>query len=357
MNLFSQYALGPLSLPNRVVMAPMTRSRAIGNVPNELGRTYYTQRASAGLLITEGTAPSPDGLGYARIPGLYDEAQVAGWRRVTDAVHEAGGRIVVQLMHVGRIAHRLNMPAGARIVAPSALRAEGLMFTDQEGRVPFGEPEALDAAGVADAREGFVKASRNAIAAGFDGVELHGANGYLLEQFLHPHANRRTDAYGGSAENRNRFVIEVARACAEAIGAERVGIRFSPFGTNGDLAARTSEQESDETRAQYVALAEALRGLLYVHVVRTQHARTAETASAIRTAFGGPFVLNGGFDRESAEAALASGAADLVSFGRQFISNPDLVARMREGHALAPFRPELFFSPGAEGYVDYPAAT
>lgn len=349
MDLFSSYRLGSLELPNRAVMAPMTRSRAIGGVPNGLMREYYTQRASAGLIITEGVAPSPNGMGYARIPGLFSPAQVEGWRAVTESVRANGGRMFAQLMHVGRIAHPLNMPEGARVLAPSAIRAEGAMFTDQEGPQPMAEPAAMSEAEVREAREEFVRAARNAIEAGFDGVELHGANGYLLEQFLHPHTNRREDGYGGDVERRVRFVAETARAVADAIGAERTGIRLSPYNTFNDMPAY------DEVEATYEALAQDLRGLLYVHVVRNPHEGFTQTERTIRRAFGGPLILNGGFDRDTAQAALASEQADLIAFGRPFIANPDLVERMRRGAELATANAQTFYSPGAEGYTDYPA--
>lgn len=349
MDLFSSYSLGSISLSNRVVMAPMTRSRATGGIPNELMREYYGQRASAGLIITEGTAPSANGLGYARIPGLFSPEQVAGWRTVTDHVHALGGRIFAQLMHVGRVAHALNLPAGARVVAPSAVRAEGQMYTDQQGMQPFPTPEAMSEADVREARDEFVRAAKNAIDAGFDGVELHGANGYLLEQFLHPHSNRRTDAYGGSVANRARFVAEVAQASAEAIGPGRVGIRLSPYNTYNDLPAH------DEVLAQYTALAPSLRGLAYVHLVNHTSEGFAATADAIRAGFGGPIMLNGGFTRETAQAALDAGRAELISFGRPFIGNPDLVARMKKGAELVSASHQIFFSPGREGYTDFPA--
>jgi N-ethylmaleimide reductase len=349
MNLYTPYRLGRLELPNRIVMAPMTRSRALGGIANELMARYYAQRASAGLIVTEGIAPSPSGLGYARIPGLYSAEQVAGFRRVTDAVHAAGGRIVAQLMHVGRIAHPANLPAGARILAPSAVGAAGSMWTDQQGPQPMPVPEAMSAGDVREARDAFVLASRNAIDAGFDGVELHGANGYLLEQFLHPHSNRRTDAYGGGVEQRTRFVAEVAQAAAAAIGPDRVGIRLSPYNTFNDVPLH------DEVHATYAALAAKLAGLSYVHLVQNQHLGYAETERAVRKAFGGTLVVNGGFDRERAEATLAAGQADLIAFGRPFISNPDLVARLAVGAPLASADPATFYSAGSEGYVDYPA--
>jgi N-ethylmaleimide reductase len=350
MTLFTPYRLGAIELANHIVMAPMTRSRAIGGVPNELMRDYYTQRASAGLIVTEGVAPSPNGLGYARIPGLFSRDQIEGWRAVTDSVHAAGGRIVAQLMHVGRIAHPHNLPAGGRVLAPSAVRANGTMYTDQEGPQPFPEPAEMTAADVREARGELIQAARNAIEAGFDGIELHGANGYLLEQFLNPHTNRRTDEYGGSVERRARFVLEVAHGAAEAIGAARVGIRLSPYNTFNDLTVH------DEVHAQYEAVARGLRGLLYVHVVANPHAGFADTAAAIRAGFGGPIMLNGGFDRARAEAALAAGQADLISFGRPFIANPDLVARMQRGAELAAPQPQTFYTPGPVGYVDYPVS-
>lgn len=349
MTLFTTYRLGRMELPNRVVMAPMTRSRALGALPNVLHSRYYAQRASAGLIVTEGIAPSPNGLGYARIPGLYSAEQVAAFRPVTEAVHAAGGRILAQLMHVGRVAHPQNMPPGARVLAPSAVGAAGTMWTDEAGPQPMPPPAAMSLGDVRAAREEFVQAARNAIAAGFDGVELHGANGYLLEQFLHPHSNRRDDDYGGDIARRRRFVTEVAEAAAGAIGADRVGIRLSPYSTFNDLPLH------DEVHATYTELAAALRGLLYIHLVQGAHPGCAGTASAIRAAFGGPLISNGGLDRERAEALLARGDADLAAFGRPFIANPDLVARMQRGALLATPDPATFYSAGSEGYVDYPA--
>jgi len=350
--LLTPYELGAMTLPTRVVMAPMTRSRAVGGVPNDLMATYYAQRASAGLIVTEGVAPVPDGLGYARIPGLWSDAQVAGWRAVTDAVHAAGGRIVAQLMHVGRIAHALNLPEGARIVAPSAVTAGGTMYTDERGPQPHGAPEALDADGLAAAREGFVQAALNARAAGFDGVELHAANGYLLEQFLSPHTNRRDDGYGGDIAGRIRFVAEVAEAVAAAIGADRTGVRLSPYNTFNDMRLY------DDVEPTYLALVERLAplGLMYVHLVGTPDERSADTARAIRRAFGGPVILNGGFDRARAEHAIAEGRADLVAFGRPFIANPDFVVRLRTGADLAEPDPSTFYTPGRAGYTDYAIA-
>jgi N-ethylmaleimide reductase len=254
-------------------------------------------------------------------------------------------------MHVGRIAHAANLPAGARALAPSAVGAAGNMWTDEHGPQPMPVPEAMSAGDVREAREGFARAARNAVEAGFDGVELHSANGYLLEQFLHPHTNRRADGYGGGVEGRTRFVVEVAQASAAAIGADRVGIRLSPYSTFNDLPLH------DEVHATYASLATQLAGLLYVHVVQSQHGGHPETERAIRSGFGGPLIVNGGFDRARAETTLGEGRADLIAFGRPFIANPDLVLRLARGAALAAPDPATFYSAGSEGYVDYPTLT
>lgn len=351
MTLFTPFSLGKLTLRNRIVMAPMTRSRAIGNVPNDAMALYYEQRASAGLIITEAISPSPNGLGYARIPGLFNAEQTRGFRAVTTRVHARGGAIFAQLMHVGRIAHPLNLPKGARVLAPSAVRASGDMYTDAQGLQPFATPEAMSLADIEQAKQEFVRAAQNAIEAGFDGVELHGANGYLLEQFLHPGTNQRTDAYGGGDAQRNRFVIETAQAVAEAIGRERVGIRISPYNTFNDMPRR------EDAVLAYADLARALRGLAYIHVVGSDHPRFAETLAAIRRELAGPIILNGGLDRERAEQVLREGQAELVSFGRPFISNPDFVERTAQQAALAEPDPSTFYTPGVEGYTDYPALT
>jgi N-ethylmaleimide reductase len=261
--LFTKTTLGPLSLQNHLVMCPLTRSRATGNVPNDLMVQYYKQRASAGMIITEGTSPSPNGLGYPRIPGIFSKEQVAGWKKVTDAVHASGAKMFIQFMHTGRISHPLNLPAGAKVVAPSAIAAAGEMYTDAEGMKPLPTPAAMAEADIKTAIEEFVTAAKNAVAAGFDGIELHGANGYLLEQFIRPNSNVRTDKYGGSIENRARFVLEVADATIAAIGKDKVGIRLSPFGVFNDMPLY-SEMESD-----YRYLAEKLnaKGLVYIHLV------------------------------------------------------------------------------------------
>lgn len=352
MSLFSEHALGPALLKNRIVMAPMTRCRAIDNVPTPVMADYYAQRASAGLIVTEGTAPSPNALGYPRIPGVFNSEQVEGWRRVTDAVHAAGGKIFLQLMHTGRIGHPINMPGDAEIVAPSAIAAAGAMFTDTDGMQPHPEPRAMTQDDIRQAIDEFVTAARNAIDAGFDGVELHSANGYLLEQFLNPNVNRRDDHYGGSVENRARFVVDVARAVAEAIGAERTGIRLSPHSTFNDHAPYENVAEQYGWLARQI---EAL-GLVYVHLVLGQEGLPEETRKTIREGYSGTLIVNTGFNRDRADNVIDTGGADLVSFGLPFIANPDLVERMHSGVALAAPDQNLFYAPGPEGYVDYPRA-
>lgn len=350
MNLFEPFHLGPLLLTNRIVMAPMTRSRAVGNLANDLHRLYYAQRASAGLIITEGIAPSANALGYARIPALFNEEQAASWRPVTEAVHQSGGRIIAQLMHVGRIGHPLNLPHGARLVAPSAVAASGQIHTDASGLQPFPQPEEMSRADVRAAIGEFEQAAALAREAGFDGVELHGANGYLIEQFINPHINRRTDAYGGSVEARSRFALEALDAAASAIGRERVAIRLSPYNTFNDAPLY------DEIHEQYLYLARHLTGLLYVHLVQNRHPEYRRLEDAMRAVTEAPVVLNGGFDRERAQAALDEGRTDLISFGRPFIANPDLVHRFQSNLDLATPDPTTFYTPGEHGFVDYEPA-
>ncbi|MCB9779502.1 MAG: alkene reductase [Alphaproteobacteria bacterium] len=351
--LFSSADVGALSLKNRVVMAPMTRSRSIGNVPGELVATYYGQRAGAGLIITEGTSPSPDGLGYARIPGIYSDAQVDGWRAVADAVHAEGARIFVQLMHTGRVAHPANMPEGARVVGPSAVAAPGEMWTDSQGMQPHPVPHALTETEIEATIDGYVLAARQARRAGIDGVELHGANGYLIDQFLNVASNQRTDGWGGTIQGRARFAVEVARRVADAIGADRVGIRLSPYGVFNGMTPSADEHEL------FAHLAAALGdlGLAYVHIV-DHSAMGAPPVSdavkdAIRDGFDGPVILSGGYDAARAEADLAAGKGALVAFGRPFISNPDLVEKLASGAALTAPDPSTFYTPGPQGYTDY----
>jgi N-ethylmaleimide reductase len=353
-SLFTSTSLGHLQLPNRIVMSPMTRSRAIGNVPNAMMATYYGQRAAAGLLITEGTAPSANGLGYARIPGIYSPAQIAGWKLVADAVHAAGGRIFVQLMHTGRVGHPHNLPAGGRLVAPSAVAAPGTMYTDAAGPQPHPVPVAMTPDDIRAAIGELVHAARAAIAAGLDGVELHAANGYLIEQFLNTASNQRTDGYGGTIAGRMRFALEVARATADAIGGHRVGIRISPHGAFGGMVS------DPETDALYGQLAPELAriGLVYLHVVDHSSMGTPPVSdqlkASLRQAFRGTYILSGGYDRARADADLAAGKGDLVAFGRPFLANPGLVDKLRRGAELRAPDPTTFYTPGEHGYVDWP---
>ncbi|CAN5390512.1 alkene reductase [soil metagenome] len=354
MSLYTPFKLGRIELPNRIVMAPMTRSRSPGNVPSPSVATYYAQRADAGLLVTEGTSPSLNGLGYSRIPGVFSPDQIKGWRVVTDAVHAKGGHIFIQLMHTGRVAHPNNMPAGGRIVAPSAIAAPGKMYTDQEGPLDHPVPAELSAAEIQAAVAEFTHAARSAIEAGADGVELHGANGYLIEQFLNTASNQRTDQYGGSVANRIRFAVEVVESVAKAIGPDRVGIRLSPYGANGGMVS------DPDTDAVYIALAKELTriGIVYLHVV--DHSAMGAPAvppaikEALRSTFKGAFILSGGYDLEKATADLAANKGDLVAFGRPFIANPDFVTKLQTGAPLAQADHTLFFSPGDKGYIDWP---
>lgn len=352
--LFSKTALGSLTLQNRLVMAPMTRNRATGNIPNELMAEYYAQRASAGLIITEGTSPSPNGLGYPRIPGIFSAAQVAGWKHVADAVHEQGAKLFMQLMHTGRIGHELNLPTGGRVLAPSAVAAAGEMYTDAEGMKLNAMPQEMTDADIKTAIREFAQAAENAVAAGCDGIELHAANGYLLEQFIRPNSNLRTDRYGGPIENRARFVLEVTEAVIIAIGKDRVGMRLSPFGVFNDMPSY------DEMEAEYAWLAQQLdmRGLTYLHLV--DHSAMgappvpASIKATFRSSFKGALILSGGYDAARAESDLAAGKCNLVAVGRPFLANPDLVARWKTGAALNAPDQATFYTPGTMGYTDYP---
>ena len=348
-DLFAPVRLGSLELKNRFVMAPMTRNRAgEGTAPTALNAEYYAQRAGAGLIVTEGTQPSAVGQGYPNTPGLHTDAQVAGWRLVADAVHARGGRIFAQLMHVGRIGHPVI--TGVQPVAPSAITPDGEVFT-QEGMKPFTEPRALETSELPGVVAEFVDASRRAVEAGLDGVELHSANGYLLHQFLADSTNLRTDSYGGSPAHRARFVVEVATAVADAIGADKVGIRVSPGGTFNDMA----ETEVEQT---YAALVEGLAplGLAYLHITEGPETSFGE---ALAKQFGGIVIASTAFTGDSslatAQETVDTGHGDLFAIGRDFIANPDLVQRLRTGAPLNEQRTELFYGGGAEGYTDYPA--
>jgi len=355
--LFEPFKLGQITLTNRVVMAPMTRCRATpDHIPTPIMVDYYGQRAEAGLIVAEGTSPSPNGLGYARIPGLYTQAHVEAWRPVTEAVHERGGHIFLQLMHTGRVSHPLNMPEGARILAPSAVGLEEQMWTDQEGLQPYPVPSAMNDEDILHTIEEYATSAQLAIEAGFDGVELHGANGYLIEQFLNVATNRRTDSLGGTVDNRARFAIVVAKAVSDRIGANRTGIRLSPYGV---FNATTSDPDTD---ALYIHLAAAFRELelAYVHIVDHSAMGAPEVPwsikDAIREGFGGAIILSGGYDAERANADLAAGRGQLVAFGRPFISNPDLVQRLKLGGSLTTPDDSTFYTPGEQGYTDYPLA-
>ena len=344
---FSPYRLGNLALKNRTVMAPMTRSRAVdGNVPNPLAATYYAQRASAGLIVTEATQVSPQGVGYIRTPGIHSAAPVAGWTSITDAVHGADGKIFLQLWHVGRISHP-DFHGGALPVAPSAIAASGTVFTDA-GPKPMVTPRALELGELPGIVAQFRAGAENAKRAGFDGVEIHGANGYLLDQFSRDGTNRRADAYGGSVENRARLPLEVVDAVVGVWGPARVGYRVSPNGAFNSMA------DSDPRRT-FGHLAEQLdrRGIGYLHAVDPLADGDKRISPLLRRIFSGTYIVNGGFDLASANAALARGA-DLVAFGVPFLANPDLPERYRRGAALNKPDQATFYAGEAKGYVDYP---
>ncbi len=352
---FTPYSLGKSTLSNRIVMAPMTRSRAINNIPNDLMASYYKQRAAAGLIITEGVSPSPNGLGYARIPGIFSAEQIIGWKKVTDAVHETGGKIFAQIMHTGRIGHPANLPKGARVIAPSSILAAGQMWTDTKGLQNHPIPQELSAQQLQETKEEFVQAARNAIEAGFDGIELHGANGYLLEQILSAHSNKRKDEYGGSIKNRSRFILEVAQEASDAIGKEKVGIRLSPFGVFNDMP------DYPEVEATYTYLAEELNkiGIQYIHIVDHSAGGAPEVPlhikKNIRDRFKNTLILSGGYTLDRAEKDLESGFADLVAFGKPFITNPDLVERFQKKLPLnSNLDASTLYSAAAKGYTDYP---
>lgn len=353
--LLSSYKLGTIELKNRIVMAPMTRSRAIGNIPNQLMAEYYGQRAAAGLIITEGTSPSPNGLGYSRIPGIYNDEQVSGWKNITEKVHSKDGKIFVQLMHTGRISHYENMPEEAVIIAPSAVKPAGQMWTDTHGLKDFPIPKEMTIEEIHQTKQEYITAAINSIKAGFDGIELHGANGYLLEQFLSPVSNIRNDNYGGSIQNRCRFLLEIIKDIVEEIGKDKVGLRLSPYGVASDMP---NYPEIDET---YKYLAEKLNsiGILYIHLVDHSAMGAPEVPLAIKRAirkrFENTIIHSGGYNMKHAEAELEKGLANLIAFGRPFINNPDLVERFTNGWQLSTeLDMSTFYTPGEKGYTDYP---
>jgi N-ethylmaleimide reductase len=350
--LFEPYALGGITLANRVIMAPLTRNRAgAGLVPSELAAEYYAQRASAGLIITEATQVSKQAQGYQDTPGIYTEAQIDGWRKVTAAVHEKGGRIVMQLWHVGRVSH-VDLLGGDAPVAPSAIRAATKTFVNN-GFADVSEPRALELDELPGIVNDFRQAAANAIKAGFDGVEVHGANGYLLEQFAKDGANIRTDAYGGSVENRARLMLEVTAAVAEEIGAERTGIRLSPVSPANGISASDPQAQYDYIVDQLEAL-----GIAYIHVVEGATGGPRDVApfdyASLRRRFSKTYIANNGYGLELATSHLTDGKADLIAFGRPFIANPDLVERLQSGAPLSEMNPATIYGGGAAGYTDYP---
>ncbi len=355
MDLFSPIQLGAYTLPNRIVMAPLTRNRAaVGNVPQAINVTYYTQRASAGLIIAEATQVSPQGQGYPATPGIHSPEQIAGWRTITDAVHKLGGLIFLQLWHVGRISHPSLQPNGELPVAPSAI-APNVTASTYEGSKPSVTPRALELSEIPTVIEQFRQGAANALAAGFDGVEIHGANGYLLDQFLQDGTNQRTDEYGGSVANRARLHLEITEAVVGVWGADRVGIRLSPSGTFNDM----SDSNPKETFS-YVIKELNRFGLAYLHIVEgweaeVRHGGTLIPTSYFRPLFSGNLMVNAGYTKEKGNAAIASGAADLVSFGQLFIANPDLPERFRQDAPLNEPDSSTFYGGTEKGYTDYPA--
>ncbi len=352
--LFEPVQLGHITLSNRIVMAPLTRSRAKdGDVPSELAIEYYAQRASAGLIIAEATQISPSGKGYVYTPGIYNDTQVTAWKHITDAVHAKGGRIFLQLWHVGRISHPSIQPGGILPVAPSAIKPDGQAYT-KDGFVPLVTPRALDTAEIPGIVNQYKISAQHALAAGFDGVEIHAANGYLLDQFLRDKTNHRTDAYGGSIENRARLVLEVAEAVVGVWGGDRVGIRISPLSKFGDISDSNPE-------ALFMHVVKALNPfkLAYLHVIEGDTGGDREVEGgfdlqSLHRAFNGLYMANNGYDFALAEQTVDARRADLIAFGRPYIANPDLVRRLREGAPLSVADPATMYGGGAAGYVDYP---
>jgi 2,4-dienoyl-CoA reductase-like NADH-dependent reductase (Old Yellow Enzyme family) len=345
--LFDPLKLGDLTLKNRVVMAPLTRSRSgVERVPGPLVAQYYEQRASAGLIITEATSVTPLGVGYADTPGIWSKAQVEGWKLTTKAVHDAGGLIFMQLWHVGRISHPTFLD-GQPPVSASAIAARGDVSLLRP-KQPYPVPRELSLEEIADVVEAYRRGAENAKHAGFDGVELHGANGYLLDQFLQDGSNRRTDAYGGSVENRARLMLEAVDAAISVFGPKRVGLHLAPRGDAHDMG-------DSDLSATFTYVAQAMRERGIAFLMARERKADDSRGPALKAAFGGVYIVNEGFDLAKGEAALASGEADAVGFGKLFISNPDLPARLKAGAPLNPWIAETFYSPGPEGYVDYPA--
>lgn len=340
-----------ITLRNRVVMAPMSRRRSENGIPGNSVAVYYGQRAGAGLIIAENTAVAANGVGYLHVPGIYNKAQQAAWKKVTEEVHARNGKIFLQLVHTGRIGHPLNQEGAVPLVAPSAVTAAEIIRVPGNIHLPAPQPEVLSTAGTQAMIAAHVQAAVHAIEAGFDGVEIHGAHGFLPEQFLHPHTNQRTDQYGGSIANRSRFLLEVMEGVAAAIGKERTGIRLSPFATLNDLPA----YEEEEATHQYIVDALQKMEILYIHLSNQSYSIPETFIADVRRRFSNLLILAGDFTAASAEAALQKGLADLVAFGRPFIANPDLVERFRHHAPLAVADKETFYEGGDKGYIDYPA--
>lgn len=353
--LFEPYKLGPITLSNRTVMAPLTRNRAIaGNVPNPLAIEYYSQRASAGLIVTEGTAVSQQGQGYQDVPGIHTKEQIAGWKKVTDAVHAKGGHIFTQIWHVGRISHTSLQANGGAPVAPSAIRANTKTFVNNTF-TECSEPRALELGEIPGVIDSFARAAANAVEAGFDGVEIHGANGYLLDVFARDTTNKRTDAYGGALENRAKLMLEVAKAVAKEIGGDKTGIRISPVTPANDAVADSQPQKLYD----YIVDGLSAEKLVYLHVVEGATGGPRDVApfdyASLRKRFKGTYIGNNGYDLALANKILDGNEADLIAFGKLFISNPDLVERLKTGAPLNAFDKATFYGGGAKGYTDYPA--
>lgn len=356
MSLFESFKLGSTTeLKNRFVMAPLTRCRAINNIPNELMAEYYQQRAGAGLIISEGTSPSPNGLGYPRIPGAYSDAQIEGWKKIADAVHAKDGKIFVQLMHCGRITSKLNMPEDSQTLAPSSIIAAGEMFTET-GMFPHEMPKAMNLEEIESTQNEFVNSAKRLVnEAGIDGIELHSANGYLLNQFLNPKSNQRDDQYGGSVENRTRFVLETAQKVVEVIGADKVGIRFSPYGEFNDMLP---DYEDLEQTFIYLSKKLAKMNLAYIHIVDQRiafgaPAFTTDIKNSIKINFKGTVITGGNVDSEEKAQAILSSGLDLVYVGRSFISNPNFVEKIQNKENLMAPDMETFYTSGDKGYTDY----
>lgn len=361
-DLFSSLKLGNLVLPNRIIMAPLTRMRSQqpGNIPRALNAEYYTQRASAGLIISEATQISQQGQGYPATPGIHSNEQVAGWKKITDSVHQANGKMFLQLWHVGRISHSSHQPNAALPVAPSAIQPSGMVLTADWKQLPFETPRALSMAEISDIVSDYQKAAENAKQAGFDGVEIHSANGYLLDQFLQDGSNHRTDNYGGSIENRARFLLEVVDAVSEIWGNDKVGVRLSPYGTFNDM------QDRDPLSLfSYVLEQLSKRHIAYVHVIEPRATNAGgggsditdqnvpSTSALFRQNFKGVFISAGGYNPELAKQAVESGVVDAVAFGRWFISNPDLPNKISQSLPLTKYDRATFYGGDAKGYTDY----